>query len=161
MPAPPAGQPEITRYRGPARKPARGRPHLGVLHTQYSGGVEFHAEQISGAANVSIIITRRYRKESLFGLRFAAPVKLRKGVKNLQTAHEENDQYNGVHPVSEPSYKVMAVKQNGHGTSLALRRCLYPTPSYTGIDRENVRSRYRLALTPPVGLRHDPFLSVL
>ena len=66
-------------------------------------------------ANLGVLARGRDGKERFVGFRLAPPVKLGKGVENLQPAHEENQQGDGIDPVGEAGDAVMSVNERLHG----------------------------------------------
>ena len=88
MPPATAGQPEVTRNRDPARKSARCRTGRRELNAKQPRRVEPVAQKFDVTTNVAVLIGRRNGDKRFLGFGFATPVKMGKGIKNLQPAHE-------------------------------------------------------------------------
>ena len=100
MPSPPACKPKVAGDGKPAREGPWKGPHLGILEAQKSGCLHAQTIKLGVSPDLSILVRGIDGEKGLLRLRLAAPVEVRIGIKDLESAHEEDQKRQGIDPVS-------------------------------------------------------------
>src|SRR5713226_9707587 len=109
VPSSSPGEPEKTGDCHPAWKGPWKWAHVGVLDAQEA--CRHHPQPVKRGvpSNLPILVRGVDREEGLVRLRLASPMKVGKGVENLQPAHEEDQKRERIDPVGCASNPVMSI----------------------------------------------------